>query len=72
MALAAGAFAWLASSTPAGAASTTTTARRQLSSAFSYQVLQPPGEAPLNLRLFSTAVKTDSRGQIITAKQRPG
>jgi DNA-binding beta-propeller fold protein YncE len=29
-------------------------------------VLTPPGEAPLPLRFFSTAVKTDSRGRIIT------
>jgi DNA-binding beta-propeller fold protein YncE/mono/diheme cytochrome c family protein len=43
-----------------------TSSRRQLSGAFSYSVLKPPGEAPLNLRFFSTAVKTDSRGQIIT------
>jgi DNA-binding beta-propeller fold protein YncE len=28
--------------------------------------LTPPGEAPLALRFFSTAVKTDSRGRIIT------
>lgn len=64
-ALFAGAFGyWLQSSTPADAAGAPP--RRQLSASFSYAVLQPPGEAPLNLRFFSTAVKTDSRGEIIT------
>src|SRR3954469_3953015 len=41
-------------------------ARPQLSAPFSYQVLATSAEAPLALRLFTTAVKTDSRGQIIT------
>src|SRR5262249_37063620 len=37
-----------------------------LSAQFTRKVLTPPGEAPFNLRFFSTAVKTDSRGRIIT------
>src|SRR5262245_17850218 len=41
-------------------------ARQTLSAAFQRQVLVPPGEAPFNLRFFTTAVKTDSRGRIIT------
>lgn len=41
-------------------------ARPQLSAPFSYQVLSTSAEAPLPLRLFTTAVKTDSRGEIIT------
>jgi len=41
-------------------------ARPQLSAPFSYQVLATSAEAPLALRLFTTAVKTDSRGEIIT------
>ena len=38
----------------------------QLSAPFERQVLVPPGEAPFELRMFTTAVKTDSRGRIIT------
>src|SRR5689334_4012237 len=41
-------------------------ARLTLSAPFERKVLVPPGEAPLNLRLFTGAVKTDSRGNIIT------
>jgi DNA-binding beta-propeller fold protein YncE len=37
-----------------------------LSASFQRKVLRPPGEAPLALRFFTTAVKTDSRGRIIT------
>ena len=37
-----------------------------LSAAFQRQILLPPGEAPFPLRFFTTAVKTDSRGRIIT------
>src|SRR5262249_7713849 len=37
-----------------------------LSAPFQPQVLVPPGEAPLELRMFPGAVKTDSRGRIIT------
>ena len=37
-----------------------------LSAAFQRKVLTAPGEAPFNLRFFSTAVKTDSQGKIIT------
>src|SRR5262245_48812870 len=39
---------------------------RQLSSNFPFEVLATTREAPLPLRFFSTAVKTDSRGRIIT------
>ena len=39
---------------------------RQLSDNFTFQVLANTREAPLPLRFFSTAVKTDSRGRIIT------
>ena len=39
---------------------------RQLSDNFTFQVLATTREAPLPLRFFSTAVKTDSRGRIIT------
>src|SRR5262245_6410986 len=39
---------------------------RQLSDNFAFQVLATTAEAPLPLRFFSTAVKTDSRGRIIT------
>ena len=42
------------------------TGRRQLSVSFNYQILSTSGEAPLALRMFTTAVKTDSKGQIIT------
>jgi DNA-binding beta-propeller fold protein YncE len=38
----------------------------QLSAPFERQILVPPGEAPFELRMFTTAVKTDSRGRIIT------
>jgi hypothetical protein len=41
--------------------------RRQLSSAFTQNILAAVGpESPLELRLFTAPVKTDSRGQIIT------
>jgi len=40
--------------------------RKQLGPAFTYQVLATSSEAPLALRLFTTAVKTDSKGKIIT------
>src|ERR1041385_6403767 len=43
--------------------------RLQLSAPFSYQVLATSAEAPLPLRMFTTAVKTDSRGEIITGTQ---
>jgi len=39
---------------------------RQLSDDFTFEVLATTSEAPLALRFFSTAVKTDSRGRIIT------
>lgn len=41
-------------------------ARQTLSAPFERRILQPPGEAPFNLRFFPGAVKTDSRGSIIT------
>lgn len=40
--------------------------RPTLSAPFERKVLIPPGEAPLNLRMFTGAVKTDSQGKIIT------
>jgi len=47
---------------PSAEAATT----RQLSGNFTFEVLATTSEAPLPLRFFSTAVKTDSRGRIIT------
>ena len=41
-------------------------ARKQLGTPFAYQVLKTSSEAPLALRMFTTAVKTDSKGKIIT------
>src|SRR5262249_61483877 len=40
--------------------------RKQLGPPFTYQFLTTSSEAPLALRLFTTAVKTDSKGKIIT------
>src|SRR5215216_4197046 len=37
-----------------------------LSAPFERKILVPPTEAPFELRFFTTAVKTDSRGRIIT------
>src|SRR5215216_1019216 len=37
-----------------------------LSAPFERKILEPPTEAPFELRFFTTAVKTDSRGRIIT------
>lgn len=37
-----------------------------LSAPFDRKILTPPPEAPFNLRFFTTAVKTDSRGRVIT------
>ena len=37
-----------------------------LSAPFERKILSPSGESPLDLRIFTTAVKTDSRGRIIT------
>jgi hypothetical protein len=37
-----------------------------LSPPFERKVLSTSGESPLDLRFFTTAVKTDSRGRIIT------
>src|SRR5262245_55819264 len=39
---------------------------RQLSGTFTFKVLATTAEAPLPLRFFSTAVKTDSRDRVIT------
>src|SRR5581483_2807846 len=47
-------------------APTSTTSGHQLSNPFTYKILSTMPEAPLPLRFFSTAVKTDSRGRIIT------
>ncbi|HWW76114.1 MAG TPA: YncE family protein, partial [Pyrinomonadaceae bacterium] len=50
-------------------ASSTARARRAnqtFSAAFQRRVLETPPEAPFELRFFETAVKTDSKGQIIT------
>ncbi len=41
-------------------------ARKQLGPRFTYKVLKTSSEAPLALRLFTTTVKTDSKGEIIT------
>lgn len=41
-------------------------ARATLSAPFERKILEPQPEAPFNLRFFTTAVKTDSRGRIIT------
>ncbi len=40
--------------------------RLTLSQQFQFKVLTPEAEAPLELRLFTTAVKKDSKGNIIT------
>jgi DNA-binding beta-propeller fold protein YncE len=37
-----------------------------LSAPFERKILVPPPEAPFNLRFFTTAVKTDSQGRLIT------
>lgn len=39
-----------------------------LSASFTRRILRPPGESPFDLRFFETAVKTDSRGRIITGQ----
>jgi DNA-binding beta-propeller fold protein YncE len=39
---------------------------QKTSAVFQHKILVPPDEAPFNLRMFTTAVKTDSRGRIIT------
>jgi DNA-binding beta-propeller fold protein YncE len=41
-------------------------ANQLLSAPFEPRILSTTGESPLELRLFTTAVKTDSRGRIIT------
>src|SRR4029079_15104654 len=41
-----------------------------LSSPFQRKILATLPEAPLNLRFFTTGVKTDSRGRIITGPNR--
>lgn len=54
-------------STAALLVATSGTQAATLSTSFTRQILAPVGpEAPLELRLFSTAVKTDSAGNIIT------
>jgi hypothetical protein len=47
-------------------ASSGTATTQLLSPNFIFKVLATTAEAPLALRFFSTAVKTDSRGRIIT------
>ena len=54
--------AWSARATAAHAPDTHTI----LSAPFQLKVLETPPEAPFELRFFTTAVKTDSRGRIIT------
>ncbi len=51
---------------PGVTANAQSSSRRMLSPAFNYKVLATTAEAPLDLRFFTTAVKTDSRGRIIT------
>lgn len=41
-----------------------------LSAPFPINILTPPGEAPFELRFFTTAVKTDSQGGIIDGSRR--
>ena len=54
---------WLLS----GASSVNATRSNQtFSEAFQRKILETPPEAPFELRFFTTAVKTDSKGQIIT------
>ena len=45
---------------------TTSHAAGTLSAPFTRKILQPRPEAPFKLRFFTTAVKSDSRGRIIT------
>src|SRR5262245_44717768 len=40
-----------------------------LSAPFTARTLVPTGEAPFDLRFFTTAVKTDSQGEIVTGPQ---
>ncbi|HEY0005802.1 MAG TPA: Calx-beta domain-containing protein, partial [Pyrinomonadaceae bacterium] len=42
--------------------------RQMLSAAFQHKVLTTEQEAPFELRFFTTAVKTDSRGRVITGE----
>ncbi|HEX8097340.1 MAG TPA: beta-propeller fold lactonase family protein, partial [Pyrinomonadaceae bacterium] len=42
--------------------------RQMLSAAFQHRVLAPEEEAPFELRFFTTAVKTDSQGKIVTGE----
>jgi DNA-binding beta-propeller fold protein YncE/cytochrome c553 len=48
------------------APATATQANQTFSEAFQRRILETPSEAPFELRFFETAVKTDSRGRIIT------
>src|SRR5689334_16694247 len=48
------------------ASNTAVSATAPLSAPFIYKVLSTMAEAPLPLRFFSTAVKTDSRGRVVT------
>jgi hypothetical protein len=42
--------------------------RRLTAAVFTPEILLPPPEAPFHLRFFTTAVKTNSRGEIITGQ----
>jgi DNA-binding beta-propeller fold protein YncE/cytochrome c553 len=50
----------------AGSTARATRINQTFSAAFQRHVLETPPEAPFELRFFETAVKTDSKGQIIT------
>jgi DNA-binding beta-propeller fold protein YncE/mono/diheme cytochrome c family protein len=50
----------------AGSTARATRINQTFSTAFQRHVLETPPEAPFELRFFETAVKTDSKGQIIT------
>ena len=63
LALASG-LGWLCLKSPERAAATPTNAT--LSAPFQRLALETPPEAPFELRFFTTAVKTDSQGRIIT------
>src|SRR4051812_28428383 len=60
---------FLTSSPTARGLLTRASTRPQLGPSSTYQILSTSAEAPLALRLFTTAVKTDSQGRIITGPQ---
>src|SRR5262249_4827789 len=63
-----GGLVFLAGLSGSGSDSSPGTNHATLSAPFERKVLTPPGEAPFDLRFFSTAVKTDSQGRIITGQ----